>query len=53
MDVSAGQAITSAPGEWVRYSTPTEEGAEYVAICLPAFTLDGARRDPEGDAGAK
>jgi hypothetical protein len=46
MDVHGGQAIVSEPGEWVRYSTPTEEGAEYVAICLPAFTLDGAQRDP-------
>jgi mannose-6-phosphate isomerase-like protein (cupin superfamily) len=46
-EVRAGQAIIAEPGEWVRYSTPTEEGAEYVAICLPAFTLDAAKRDPE------
>ncbi len=46
-DVHAGQAIVSEPGEWVRYSTPTSEGAEYVAICLPAFTLDSAMRDPD------
>lgn len=45
MDVFAGQAVLTARGEWVRYSTPAEEGAEYVAICLPAFSLDGARRD--------
>lgn len=47
IEVRAGQAIHAEPGEWVRYSTPTEEGAEYVAICLPAFTLDAANRDPE------
>jgi|SRR5271165_3650127 len=47
IEVRAGQAITAEPGEWVRYSTPAEEGAEYVAICLPAFTLDAANRDPE------
>ncbi|MGA7416160.1 MAG: AraC family ligand binding domain-containing protein [Bryobacteraceae bacterium] len=47
LQVRAGQAIIAEPGEWVRYSTPTEEGAEYVAICLPAFTLDTANRDPE------
>jgi mannose-6-phosphate isomerase-like protein (cupin superfamily) len=45
LDVGGGQAIVSEPGEWVRYSTPTDEGAEYVAICLPAFTPDGAHRD--------
>jgi mannose-6-phosphate isomerase-like protein (cupin superfamily) len=45
MDVKNGQAIVTEPGEWVRYSTPAEDGAEYVAICLPAFTLDGAHRD--------
>lgn len=47
MDVRGGQAIISEPGEWVRYSTPSEEGADYVAICLPAFTLECARRDPD------
>ena len=43
MVVSAGQAIVAAPGEWVRYSTP--EGAEYVAVCLPAFSPDTVHRD--------
>ena len=38
LDVAAGQAVISAPGEWVRYSTPHPDGAEYVAICLPAFS---------------
>lgn len=45
MTVVAGQAIVAEPGEWVRYSTPSPEGAEYIAICLPAFTLDSAKRD--------
>jgi mannose-6-phosphate isomerase-like protein (cupin superfamily) len=47
LDVRAGQAVVARRGEWVRYSTPDPEGAEYIAVCLPAFTLDGARRDPE------
>src|SRR5215216_5753472 len=37
LDVSAGQAVICEAGEWVRYSTPFAEGAEYVAVCLPAF----------------
>ena len=45
LDVRAGQAIVSAPGEWVRYSTPEPGGAEYVAICLPAFSPDTVHRD--------
>lgn len=47
VDVSAGQAVITHKGEWVRYSTPTDEGAEYVAVCLPAFGLDAAHRDTE------
>lgn len=47
MDVAAGQAMIAHRGEWVRYSTPSAEGAEYVAVCLPAFTLDAAHRDTE------
>ena len=43
VDVNAGQAVVAAPGEWVRYSTP--EGAEYVAICLPAFSPNTVHRD--------
>ena len=46
-DVSAGQAIVTAPGEWVRYSTPHPGGAEYVAICLPAFSPDTVHRDDD------
>lgn len=45
MDVHAGQAVIAHRGEWVRYSTPGPDGAEYVAVCLPAFTPDAARRD--------
>jgi mannose-6-phosphate isomerase-like protein (cupin superfamily) len=44
-DVRAGQAIISDPGEWVRYSSPEEGGAEYVAVCLPAFSMDTVNRD--------
>lgn len=45
LDVRAGQAVVSSPGEWVRYSSPEPEGAEYVAICLPAFSMDTVHRD--------
>lgn len=45
VDVGAGQAVIVEKGEWVRYSTPSPEGAEYVAVCLPAFSLAGAHRD--------
>jgi len=45
MDLSAGQAIIASPGEWVRYSTPAPGGAEYVAICLPAFSPERVNRD--------
>jgi mannose-6-phosphate isomerase-like protein (cupin superfamily) len=46
LDVNAGQAVVTAPGEWVRYSTP-QEGAEYIAVCLPAFSMETVHRDPE------
>ena len=45
LDVRAGQAIITHAGEWVRYSTPDEEGAEYVAVCLPAFSPTTVHRD--------
>lgn len=45
MDVAAGQAIITAAGEWVRYSTPGDDGAEYIAICLPAFSMNTVHRD--------
>lgn len=44
-DVYAGQAVIANPGEWVRYSTPDEGGAEYIAVCLPAFSMDTVHRD--------
>lgn len=45
MDVKAGQAVVTEPGEWVRYSTPFEGGAEYIAVCVPAFSLMLVHRD--------
>jgi mannose-6-phosphate isomerase-like protein (cupin superfamily) len=45
LDVRAGQAVVTSPGEWVRYSTPEADGAEYVAVCLPAFSPDTVHRD--------
>jgi mannose-6-phosphate isomerase-like protein (cupin superfamily) len=45
IDVHAGQAIVSSPGERVRYSTPLDEGAEYVAVCVPAFSIQGVHRE--------
>lgn len=45
LEVRAGQAVVALPGEWVRYSTPEPEGAEYVAVCLPAFSPDTVHRD--------
>jgi len=45
MDVRAGQAVLAHAGEWVRYSTPGEEGAEYIAVCLPAFSPATVHRD--------
>jgi mannose-6-phosphate isomerase-like protein (cupin superfamily) len=44
-DVTAGQAVVARPGEWVRYSSPEAGGAEYVAVCLPAFSPDSVHRD--------
>ena len=43
--VREGQAIITHPGEWVRYSTPEEGGAQYIAICMPAFSPDTVHRD--------
>jgi mannose-6-phosphate isomerase-like protein (cupin superfamily) len=45
IDVRVGQAIVTAPGEWVRYSTPEADGAEYIAVCLPAFSPERVHRD--------
>jgi ethanolamine utilization protein EutQ len=45
MDVNAGQAVVAHSGEWVKYSTPLDEGAEYIAVCLPAFSMATVHRD--------
>lgn len=45
IEVQAGQGITVRAGEWVQYSTPGPDGAEYVAVCLPAFSMDTVHRD--------
>ena len=47
IEVAAGQGVLVRGGEWVRYSTPEAGGAEYVAVCLPAFGPDTVHRDPE------
>ena len=47
LDVKAGQAVVAQKGEWVRYSTPFPEGAEYIAVCLPAFSMESVHRDEE------
>jgi ethanolamine utilization protein EutQ len=47
IDVQAGQAVIAHGGEWVRYSTPEPGGAEYIAICVPAFSMDTVHRDAE------
>jgi len=44
-NVNAGQAIITYAGEWIRYSTPNPEGAEYVAVCLPSFSPETVHRD--------
>ncbi len=47
-EVKPGQAFFAAAGEWVRYTTPSEDGAEYIAICVPAFSPRTVHRHPEG-----
>lgn len=46
LEVRSGQAVIVHKGEWVRYSTPEPDGAEYIAVCLPAFSPDTVHRDP-------
>jgi mannose-6-phosphate isomerase-like protein (cupin superfamily) len=46
LDVRAGESVIAHKGEWVRYSTPDPEGAEYVAVCVPAFSMETVHRDP-------
>ena len=45
LDVAAGQAVVTFAGEWVEYSTPNPEGADYIAVCLPAFSPETVHRD--------
>ena len=45
LDVRVGQAVIAEAGEWVRYSSPEPEGAEYIAVCLPAFSMETVHRD--------
>jgi ethanolamine utilization protein EutQ len=45
LDVKSGQAVVAHAGEWVRYSTPEDGGAEYIAVCLPAFSMETVHRD--------
>jgi ethanolamine utilization protein EutQ len=45
LDVRAGQAVVAHKGEWVKYSTPEAAGAEYIAVCLPAFSPANVNRD--------
>lgn len=45
IDVAAGQALIAHRGEWIQYSTPAEGGAEYIAVCLPAFSMEKVHRD--------
>ena len=47
--VKAGQAVHTRPGEWVQYSTPHPDGAEYIAVCLPAFSPTTVHRDAQGE----
>jgi mannose-6-phosphate isomerase-like protein (cupin superfamily) len=47
IDVRSGQAVVVQPGEWVQYSTPEPEGAEYIAVCLPAFSPETVHRDSD------
>jgi len=45
LDVRAGEAVIVSAGEWVQYSSPEEGGAEYIAVCLPAFSMETVHRD--------
>ena len=47
LDIHAGQAVIVKAGDWIQYSTPLEGGAEYIAVCLPAFSPDTVHRDNE------
>jgi len=51
VDLAPGQAIIVTAGEWVKYGSPDPEGAEYVAVCLPAFSPDTVHREEGGQGG--
>ncbi len=53
IDVPAGQAVIAHPGEWVRYSSPGADGAEYIAVCLPAFSMETVHRYDEGEGSQR
>jgi mannose-6-phosphate isomerase-like protein (cupin superfamily) len=54
LEVRAGQAVVTEAGEWIRYGSPYAEGAEYVAVCLPAFSPETVHRDDDvGDASGR
>jgi ethanolamine utilization protein EutQ len=46
LDVHAGQAVIPHAGEWIQYSTPAVDGVDYIAVCLPAFSMEAVHRDP-------
>src|SRR5216684_2241920 len=50
LEVKAGQAVIAHRGEWVEYSTPQPEGAEYIAVCLPAFSMESVHRDEKSSS---
>jgi len=52
LEVGPGQGVITHAGEWVRYSSPHPEGAEYIAICLPAFSPDTVHRDDDANSGS-
>ena len=49
LEVQAGQVVIAEPGEWIRYSTPDPAGAEYIAVCLPAFSSETVHRDRQDE----
>lgn len=46
-DVNEGQAVVARAGEWIQYSTPTDDGAQYLSVCVPAFSVDTVHRDSD------
>jgi mannose-6-phosphate isomerase-like protein (cupin superfamily) len=45
LDIKEGEAVITRKGEWIQYSTPEPDGAEYIAVCIPAFSPDNVHRD--------